>query len=125
MIYILRGNSNNFSIQLNNMKINKNKKHCIYLKSIIPVITGNNKYLEVIIKGIGSSYLYDSNSGNFENNILKYHLHTASEKTIYYPKYELNSLDLSNIEVLIYDISTGELVENVTNIIIVFEIIEV
>ena len=44
------------------MKINKNKKHCIYLKSVIPIITGNNKYLEVIIKGVGSSYLYDSNS---------------------------------------------------------------
>jgi len=130
MIYILdsedriSGVDNNFKIQLtNNHLINKDKEYYIYLKSIIPINCPGNRYLELTIKGIGSSILYDSNNG-FSNNVLKYHLHSSSDKTIYYPKYKLNSLELSNIDIELYDITNDEN-PNIDRLLIVFELQEI
>jgi len=130
MIYILRsddrisGDANNFTLQLsNNHLINKNKKYIVYLKTILTIMNGDGTYIEINIKGLGSSYVYDTNSQNIENNILKYHIHTVDANTIYYPKYILNSLDLSTIEIQVFDISNYELV-NVNKLIIVLELVE-
>jgi len=130
MIYILRsddrisGDTNNFTLQLsNNHLINKNKKYVVYLKTILTIMNGDGSYIEIKIKGLGSSYLYDTTSQNIENNILKYHMHSANENTLYYPKYILNSLDLSTIEIQVFDISNYELAD-VGRLIIVLELQE-
>ena len=130
MIYILRsddrisGDTNNFTLQLsNNHLINKNKKYIVYLKSILPIMNVDGTFIELNIKGLGSSYVYDTKSQNIENNILKYLSHTDNENTLYYPKYILNSLDLSTIEIQVFDIFNNELAD-VNKLIIVLELQE-
>ena len=130
MIYILRsddrisGDANNFTLQLsNNHLINKNKKYIVYLKTILTIMNGDGTYIEINIKGLGSSYVYDTNSQNIENNILKYHIHTVDANTIYYPKYILNSLDLSTIEIQVFRIFNNELAD-INKLIIVLELVE-
>jgi len=130
MLYILRsenkisGNSNDFTIQINNNHlINKDKKHKVFMKTIIPIGIENNKYIEVEIKGLGSSFIYDTSTGNFESNVAKYYFHTASEKTIYYPKIELESLDLSMIDIKVFNLTDNTLAA-LDEIIFVFELQE-
>jgi len=127
MLYIIRsddrnsGNANNFKIHLNNTRFDKNKKYYIYIKNVTPVLNAGNSYLEINIKGIGG-VCYDSKNNNLENNNIKLFMHSSDTKTQYYPKYEINNLNLSTIEISTYDLD-GNLAD-LNKIIVMFEIVE-
>ena len=119
----------NFHLQLHNLKINKDREYIITFDAVLFNIVlpdaDTNIYYIIEINGIGSYLCYDSiNAG--EQNTIKIIVGNSMNLNTYIEYYKrefrIKSLDLSQINIKIYDSDNNLITSNDGKLIVSFKV---